>query len=144
MQTFLPIDSFQESALVLDDKRLRNQRNECKVILKTLLGMYPMKNGRPGGWPHHPAVKMWQGYEQSLCRYAIVICETHIAREYSDSLLPFFIEMRNKLPKCGDPLWFGGRIHSSHRSNLLRKNPNWYGQYGWKETPDMDYFWPVN
>ena len=34
------------------------------------------------------------------------------------------------------------RLHTSHRSNLLRKAPEWYGQFGWTEAPDMAYWWP--
>ena len=40
--------------------------------------------------------------------------------------------------------WIGDeRFHSSHRSNLLRKDPIYYGKYDWKETPDLPYYWPV-
>ena len=42
------------------------------------------------------------------------------------------------------PPWFGDeRVHASHRSNLLRKDSEFYGQYGWKESSDLPYFWPV-
>jgi hypothetical protein len=26
---------------------------------------------------------------------------------------------------------------------LLRKSPEWYGQFGWSENPETPYVWPV-
>ena len=34
-------------------------------------------------------------------------------------------------------------MHASHRSNLLRKEPAHYTQFGWTEPPDLPYVWPV-
>jgi hypothetical protein len=28
-------------------------------------------------------------------------------------------------------------------SNLIRKNPQHYSQYGWTEPQDLPYIWPV-
>ena len=42
------------------------------------------------------------------------------------------------------PYWFGNeKINASHRSNLLRKNPEFYGKYGWTEPDNLEYIWPV-
>jgi hypothetical protein len=42
------------------------------------------------------------------------------------------------------PPWFGDdKFHASHRSNLLRKDPVWYGKYGWIEPNNLPYVWPV-
>lgn len=41
-------------------------------------------------------------------------------------------------PWLGDPAF-----HASHRSNLLRKNAEHYGAFGWTESPDLEYVWPV-
>jgi hypothetical protein len=42
------------------------------------------------------------------------------------------------------PPWLGREdIHESHRSNLLRKDPEFYGEL-FPDTPaDLDYVWPV-
>lgn len=143
MQTFLPLPTYAESASVLDDKRLHNQANECKVILNTLLGKYKK------GWKNHPAVKMWKGHEASLCRYAIQICLEYIKRRaakvgdnYRYNNLYYFQSMQAKLPPCEDPPWLGNKkLHASHRSNLLRKDPEWYGKFRWAEKPNLPYFW---
>jgi len=139
MQTFLPHQDFTESAKVLDRARLNKQRSECKQILHAL------RYG--GGWRNHPAVKMWAGYEAALCVYAIEICREWRRRGYQDELLEYFL---SELEAIGGneqahviPPWIGGRIHTTHRSNLLRKNNNHYSQFGWSETPDMSYHWPT-
>ena len=35
------------------------------------------------------------------------------------------------------------RLHRSHQSNLLRKEPAYYRQFGWNVPEDLPYFWPV-
>ena len=40
--------------------------------------------------------------------------------------------------------WLGNDIfHASHRSNLLRKMPEYYSEFGWKEPDNLPYYWPV-
>jgi len=40
------------------------------------------------------------------------------------------------------PRWLGDeKLHASHRSNLLRKNPEWYSKFGWKEPNNLPYVW---
>ncbi len=137
MQTFLPYDTYEASARVLDRSRLGKQRVECKQILRSLLGI-------THGWKNHPAVKMWAGYEAALCRYAIAICEEWVNRGYNDTMLPWFQEQREYLGPGGDPPFIGSaRFHASHRSNLLRKNPEWYERFGWREPNDLPYVWPT-
>lgn len=136
MNTFLPHPHFHRSAKVLDRKRLGKQRVECKQILDTLLG-------RSKGWTSHPAVRMWKGYEAALCQYAMVLCKEWVSRGYTDNLHPFFLLEFTRLP-YSEPRWLGDiRLHSSHRSNLLRKDVIHYGKFGWTELPTKPYFWPT-
>ena len=149
MQTFLPYESFEKSARVLDDKRLGKQRSECMIILKTLLGVYE-KEGRKG-WPHHPATKMWTGCERALVRYSIAICDEWIERGHNDSCMDWFAQVSRDLTSEAAPLyraptpeWLGNEeFHRSHRSNLLRKMPEHYRQYWPDERDDLPYVWPV-
>jgi hypothetical protein len=49
-----------------------------------------------------------------------------------------------KFHNTGPPPWLGDNtFHASHKSNLLRKDPVWYGQFGWSEPTDLPYVWPV-
>lgn len=137
MQTFLPYPSFVESAKVLDMKRLGKQRVECKQILLALKGISK-------GWANHPATKMWRGYESSLAEYGMCICEEWLSRGYKDSLLPVFEQWLARGHHPFKPPWFGDEeFHRSHRSNLLRKMPEHYGQFWPDERNDLPYVWPV-
>lgn len=141
MQTFLPSADYAETARVLDYKRLGKQRVECKQILLAM-------GKSSGGWRNHPATKMWRGYEIELCRYAVTICSEWVARGYKDSLTSFFTDALDNYQADGrtetPPPWLGDdRIHASHRSNLLRKDAQYYKQFGWSEPDNLGYVWPV-
>lgn len=146
MQTFLPYVDFTESARVLDRQRLGKQRVETLQIMKALLV------GK--GWVNHPATKMWSGHESFLFEYQLAMCnEWARTRGYKDTCLGKTIMLMDEagivsaLEPERDrraPPWIGDeKFHASHRSNLLRKDPEWYGRFGWDEPPDMEYVWPV-
>jgi hypothetical protein len=135
VQTFLPYSDLSLSAACLDDKRLGKQRVEAMQIHNVVSG-----KRTSGGWLNHPAVLMWRGYADALAFYHNVIIGEWVRRGFRNNMeyLP--------LPdgEIVFPAWFGDeRIHSSHRSNLLRKDSDWYGQFGWGESSDLEYFWPV-
>lgn len=133
MQTFLPYPSFAMSASVLDRQRLGKQRVEAWQILQAL-------NGQSKGWINHPAVKMWRGYEDALNYYGHVICCEWRKRGYKDRMMERFA----LLPRVKYPPWFGQNdFHAAHRSNLLRKNPEWYSRFGWSEPDNLPYVWPA-
>jgi hypothetical protein len=148
MQTFLPLPSFRGSAAVLDNKRLGKQRVECKQIL-LCLGV-PVGDHKPGrkGWRNHPAVRMWVGYELQLASYSIVVCDEWRSRGFKDTLRSQFAaiyhRLRPKVERNLYPHWFGCEdLHASHRSNLLRKDFNHYSRFGWEESAELPYVWPV-
>lgn len=141
MQTFLPLANFKATAKCLDWRRLGKQRVECLQILNSL---FEIKTG----WINHPATQMWKGYESSLIEYAIAIVEEWISRGYNDSTLAKFQDMKEKQIQKGitviHPKWLGNAsFHAAHRSNLLRKDTVYYGQFGWSEPPDLPYVWPT-
>lgn len=138
MQTFLPFPSFELSASVLDSTRLGKQRIEAIQIFLAL--KYP----RGYGWQNHPAVKMWKGYENALLLYAQKIALEYRRRGYLDSIYLEASQRRLKLKtEFVRPPWLGNdRFHTSHRAALLAKNYEHYSQFGWKESPAIDYFWP--
>lgn len=130
MQTFLPYEDFKQSAKVLDYRRLGKQRLEAYQILQILLK-------RKSGWKNHPAVLMWQNYENALKLYFNICVQEWVARGYKNNYKLF------KIKSYTLPDWIGSNIHSSHRANLLRKNYEFYSKYGWKENPNMPYYWPI-
>lgn len=46
---------------------MNNQINEALIILRTLTGWYAKNGGK--GWPNHPFVLRWRGYELALAGY---------------------------------------------------------------------------
>jgi hypothetical protein len=140
MQTFLPYSSFVESARALDPKRLGNQAyRECKTLLS-------------GGWPNHPAAKMWKGYEWQLCVYMHdCLLQLKVRGYYYPHHIAWVREKAVEFEITNPPAWLGDeRLHSSHRAVLLAKDPTWYGQFGWKEAPatkekgkPWPYYWPL-
>lgn len=137
MQTFLPLPNVTETAKVLDYKRLGKQRVEVKQIYRALtVG---------GGWKNHPAVKMWEGYENFLLVYGILICDEWRSRGFKDSLLDEFCKEFQKYVRSSIdiPPWFGDEdFHLSHRSNLIRKMPSHYRKF-WPDDPNnLPYVWP--
>ncbi len=133
MQTFLPYDDFLKSAQVLDYKRLGKQRVEAWQLLRGLRGE------SKSGWINHPASKMWRGYEAALGLYMNVMIQEWKRRGYKNTMEYFITTEAIILPP-----WYGDeKFHSSHRSNLLRKDPIFYGQYGWSDNPTNPYYWPV-
>ena len=137
MQTFLPFADLG-SAEHLDNKRLGKQRVEVLQILKAL-------NGESKGWVNHPAVRMWRGYESCLAVYGILTCLEWQGRGFNDTCLEKIAAYLDIFgPFSGDlPFWWDGDIHASHRSNLIRKLPEFYGPL-WPDDPDdLPYVWPA-
>lgn len=129
MQTFLPVPDFKKSAKILDYRRLGKQRVEARQILQAL------KTGK--GWIHHPATKMWKGFELALIEYSNTMITEWISRGYKNTMkiIPVF--------SFSLPPWFGdAAFHASHRSNLLRKNKEYYSKFNWKELDNLPYVWP--
>lgn len=135
MQTFLPYPDFARSAAVLDRQRLGKQRVEVLQLLKAIT--------TGGGWSNHPAARMWRGHTDALCRYGEAVCQEWIERGYSDTCMEKIEGYRiHNLVLL--PSWLGREdFHASHRSNLLRKDPDWYSSFGWSESPDLPYVWPT-
>ncbi|MFI8003318.1 MSMEG_6728 family protein [Streptomyces sp. NPDC086010] len=153
MQTFLPFPDFTESAAALDPRRLGKQRVEALQVLRGLIV--------PGyGWRRHPAVRMWAGYEEALVRYGLDICEAWTRDGRADTCAATLVHdftawkpdatMRTQaaLGADGDlPGWLGNpEFHRSHRSALLRRDPDYYRtrfpDVADDVTDGVPYVWP--
>ncbi len=104
----------------------------------------------PKGWRSHPAVLMWKGYEPALLKYQQQICAVWTERGHRDTCYTKTRGLMERwyegiLPPYVDPPWLGDeQLHRSHQSNLVRKDPEVYGQY-FPEVPDDEpYVWPLN
>lgn len=133
MQTFLPEPSFLTSAMCLDNKRLGKQRVEAMQILNAL-------RNPNHGWRHHPAVKMWRGYEHALAAYMNCCIHVWKSRGFRNTM-----KLADIPEEFAFPHWFGNKeFHDSHKSNLLRKAPEHYQQFNWNVPDDLPYVWPTS
>lgn len=147
MQTFLPYPDFERSAAVLDSPRLGKQRVETLQILRALL--------LPDyGWANHPAVVMWRGRLPALVHYGLVCTAQWRSRGHADATQNLITEFAPQVADLGQddlrargllPAWLGDeRLHASHRSALLRKDPALYRPvFGADEPDDLPYHWPA-
>lgn len=137
MQTFLPEPSVTRSLMILDYRRLGQQRREALQILNTL-------SGRSTGWVNHPAVKMWRGHEGFLTQYGIAACRVWLMCGYNDTRMPYFNEYAKTYTDLTPPPWFGKEdFHRAHQSNLVRKDPDYYRRFYPDVPDDLPYMWPV-
>lgn len=149
MQTFLPYPDFEQSARALDTKRLGKQRVETIQVVRALT--------RPGyGWANHPAVLMWKGFEEALGRYGFTCCAVWTELGFGDTCaLTIATDLRTagiasvrtqgELAAAGAlPSWLGDQeLHLSHRSALVRKDPDHYRPLFPDVPDDLPYVWPV-
>lgn len=119
------------SARCLDDRRLGKQRVEAMQVLNAL-------RNPANRWRRHPTVRMWAGYEDALAAYMNACIDEWVRRGFVNRMQLAMVRASYVLPP-----WFGdARLHASHRAALLRKQPEFYGRYGWTEDPASPYFWP--
>jgi hypothetical protein len=149
MMTFTPYSDFEQSLRTLDTKRLGKQRVEVIQIVRALTV--------PGyAWSSHPAVLMWKGYEEALGRYGLTACAVWTERGFGDSCAATIVadlraagvdgirDYAELAAASALPSWlFDEAVLVSHRSSLLRKDPEHYGPLFPGTATDIDYVWPV-
>lgn len=146
MQTFLPYPDFEQTAEVLDDRRLGKQRVEVLQILNAT-------HRTTGGWINHPATRMWRGFEPALVAYGIAIIDVWIRTGRADSvrgkILPHLhgqpVRSQRQLDALGLlPPWLGREdLHRAYRSALVRKMPEHYRPLFPDVEEDLPYVWPA-
>ena len=91
------------------------------------------------GWMRHPAVLMWQGYEDSLKYYTNVMIKEWTARGYKNTM-ELYENFSTKMPD-----WFYYKaIQDSHKISLYRKLPHFYDYLmtdHLRANLDMGYIW---
>jgi hypothetical protein len=149
VQTFLPYADFELSARSLDRRRLGKQRVECLQVFRGLtVPTY--------AWRHHPAVLMWRGHEEALGCYALTCCAVWTELGFGDTVAATLatelesvgiarVRSQAELADAGAlPGWLGDEaFHRSHRSSLLRKDPEHYRPQFPDVPDDLEYVWPV-
>ena len=137
MQTFLPYPDIKKSLKVLDDKRLGKQRVETYQIINAITGR-PKLDGTPyKGWLNHPCSVMWRNYVPLLKEYLNASIDEWIERGFKNTMDKEDVDI-----VLDYPIWFGNeKFHNSHKSNLLKKDFEFYSQYRWNVDPSDPYVW---
>lgn len=145
MQTFLPFADFDRSAAALDTVRLGKQRVETLQVMRAL-------TVPDYGWRHHPVTRMWRGFRPALMAYQDAVCDEWERRGHADTcraktLVELDADRHDGAAfRARDfelPPWFGDEeFHRSHRSNLLRKDPEFYAGIAADVPSDLPYVWP--
>lgn len=152
MQTFVPFADFNESAAILDSKRLNKQLLEGRQIYDIL-----RSQRTTGGWVNHPAVKMWRGYNTALYTYLISIKDECVRRGIQTEKNWSAIEDMRKwdygtgVNLVMPPWWGDERVHLSHRQNLYKKDSEYYAFFANDNRlsavsccDKCNYFWPTH
>ncbi|MGW4110241.1 MSMEG_6728 family protein [Actinosynnema sp. NPDC004786] len=144
MQTFLPYATFGRSAAALDSRRLGKQRVEVLQVLRALV--WPEY-----GWKRHPVVLMWRGFTPALVAYGVAVCDEWRRRGHRDGVRAVLLDFTGGAEPTWSwclaegllPPWLGDEdLHRSHRSALLRKDPEHYRPLFPDVPDDLDYVWP--
>ena len=119
MQTFLPIPDYLKSMRCLDKSRLGNQVwREGMTLIR-------------GGWPNHPANKMWKGHEYHLGLYLLAGIEVLKERgKYYEKIHNNILMEMSKHIDTGAPPWFGNarrcaRPPPARAPGSLPARPSW-------------------
>lgn len=116
MQVFLCDFTLEQSAKILDSKRLNKQIVEAFQIVTDRLPNF-----------HHPAYLFWKEYKRELRQYMYCLCNEYSNRfhkEHKCSIMAIPDEIKTFyfIPNIEYNLY-------AHKVNLLRKNYEWYSQF---------------
>lgn len=141
MQTFLLNRDVAISASLLDKRRLCKQRVEAIQIAQILLGLKPESR-----WRHHPAVRMWKGYEWFLVWEYITAHMVEFSRRGGKNIktvqqLIDLALITLRYPKHY-PEWINDDFIEAHRSNLIRKDETFYAPLFPFTIRNLQYVWP--
>jgi hypothetical protein len=137
--TFLVSSDFHENARCLDNRRLNAQIKEAFQVYRYIIG-----HGKMQGNPH--PYRAWAGYDKCLLSYICALHDEWIARfddgrrggkrTHKNGVEAEAIVCRTSFLEYKEPDWIKREdVLSAYRSALLYKDQQWYGQFGWKETP---------
>ena len=139
MQTFICDIVLNISASNLDVKRLGKQRIEAIQIAMCLLE-------KESKWKNHPAVKMWKGFEVFLVKeYLKSILDEWNKRGFKNEKCKehyFRLLEKVKNKKIIKPYWINSEFIEAHRSNLIRKKPEFYKKLWSFTESNLEYIWP--
>lgn len=102
------------------------------------------KNGarfiRAAGWFYHSAVLMWIGYRDALKKYLNVHIDQWVELGYTNNMKKYQLPVKIEYP----PWTRDHEFLECHRSNLIRKDCEFYRPLFPDTEENLDYIWPYN
>lgn len=145
LRTWLPDESFPESAKLLHDAEVHKVRQDVLFILHVLAGRHQHMQ-------HNPSVTMWRGCELMLIAYGSNMCTEWKARGNQEKLNDQMLAFAEEAFRTGvlgpeqngnKPWWLGNPgFHESHRSGLIALRPEHYKNIWPKVAPDLPMVMP--
>ena len=139
MITWMTRMSYLDTAADLDSDMLMQLAQESSELVREMLTV---------GENQSPTVRMWQGYEVALAAYSASMEVELATRGVFTHLHLETATLIRDLGRSDDneydaPPWLeDADVLRSHRSNLVRRWPEQYGN-SWAKTPELwPYIWP--
>ena len=146
---WIPFANFRMTTHVLDARTLGRQLFVCADVLET----HVQSCRRKGHRAETLHALMWRDYPGAIIRMMVCALQEIRLRGYPQPLPDPRTAEGQRLYLVGEeissrldeiPPWLGsGSLHASHRSRLLREDPEWYMQFDWRELPSGDLEWPA-
>ena len=162
IQTLAQNQSVDATGLAADKQQLRKTMADAAAVIALAVNAYAkkVKNNDLAAQSAVTASDMTSGRDTAaadtarnvhaaatanlanLAAYGVTCCDRWVALGYKDSTRDKIIALVEPDPDDLPGWWGLERLHLSHRSNLLRKDPVFYGPL-FPDTPaDLDYVWP--
>lgn len=154
MNTFLISNNFQETAAILDNKRLFKQVVEGSQLISVFLRRLSILNDGKKGWLNHPALNIWKDKNNQIYIYQLInyvdqmYFEWTINREYQSSWLIKKEELLKLIDKYSIifayknlTIQWSDETFKVMKSNLIRKKPEYYIKFFGNLEPIDGYLW---
>ena len=123
-----------------DNKLSKVARDDCPKETRYAMTKAGVRFIRAAGWFYHPAVLMWIGYDDALKEYLNVHIDRWVELGYNNNMKKYQLPENIKYP----PWSRDHQFLESHRSNLIRKDYDFYTPLFPDTEPDLEYIWPYN
>ena len=132
MQVFITSSSFEESARVLDTRRLNCQIKECNQMYRAIIG-------ESIGWRNHCVTRLWENDRYALMAFAWE-CYFELKKRGKNPSKPCGVYY----PKVKPPAFLeDAKVVDAMKSHLLAKLPEHYKQY-WPNHPVKSGYWAID
>jgi len=131
MQTFMPYESFEETAKALDRQRLNKQILESDQMIKAV------QTNNTKFYKGHPCRKMWDNHVLFHMQYRDIMLKEWVRRGYNNNRNFYNVQACTNMPH-----WYKNKdilkeICKSHRKALLIKDIKYYSKHFPEDIDDV-------